>query len=193
MEQCRFDQAAEIWAVGATGVSIVAPITERKEAHEAWVKVFYDGIKCAVTKMQVQETSIEESKARKCEAALKSAAPRARGAFTQAETNQRPRPSWPSSSAGALASCGGSWLTLMVSQRYTASHWPILSACMSEHRLGPDWKSLLQLLEVCLPFSSSSSFTAEQLRASAATRLFQGMWLNVRSRGAVGFANLGND
>ena len=99
-EQHRFDQAADILAMGATGARIVAPITETKEAHEAWAKPLCDASKCAVTKIQVQE-----KKARECEAALKSGTPRAEGEFAQAETNQRPRPS---SSAGAEASFGGS-------------------------------------------------------------------------------------
>ena len=153
-EQRRFDQAADIWAVGATGVRIVAPITETREAHVAWATALHDASKCTVTKLQAQE-----KRARECEAALKSATPRARGALARAETNQRPRPS---SSAGAQASCGGSWLAHMVSQRYTDSLWPILSACMSEQSSIPDWKSLLQLLEGCLAFSSSSRFTAKQ-------------------------------
>jgi serine/threonine protein kinase len=33
---------------------------------------------------------------------------------------------------------------------------------MSEQSSVPDWKSLLQLLEGCLAFSSSSRFTAKQ-------------------------------
>ena len=41
-------------------------------------------------------------------------------------------------------------------------HWPILSACMSEDVSDPDGKSLLQLWEGCLAFSSRSRFKAEQ-------------------------------
>ena len=44
----------------------------------------------------------------------------------------------------------GWWsMLVMVSLRYTVSHWPILSASILAGSLVHDWKSLLQLLEGC--------------------------------------------
>ena len=165
-EQHRFDQAADILAMGATGARIVAPITETKEAHEAWAKPLCDASKCAVTKIQVQE-----KKARECEAALKS------GSRGLEANSRRPKPTRDQGQAHpqeqrpvSADPDSRSWSHNGKLRRFGRSY---LCACQNTRR---DWESLLQLLEGCPAFSSSSSFTA-------ATRLFHGKWLNVRSKG----------
>ena len=52
-EQYSFNQAADIWAVGAAGVRVVYLMIECKEAHETLAKDLQNASKVAAVTLQV--------------------------------------------------------------------------------------------------------------------------------------------
>ena len=95
--------------------------------------------------------------------------------------------STPSFSAGTKASSCGSWLAIMASWRYTASYWPILSACISDGSFFPCWKSLLQVMKRCQAWAFSREKQVQQYAFSSSGEVAE-ICLKACWRGSISFA-----
>ena len=135
-DQRRFDQSADMWAVGIMGLRIIAPVQGKGTQHER-DKQWADGIRKASENAD-KRMSLDEDESRQ---SSKRSAALFRG-LQDARDN-------------------GSWIAKMVREKYPSDSWPLLDGRMSRQEASA-WTSLLGLLEGLLRYTSEHRLTADR-------------------------------
>jgi serine/threonine protein kinase len=137
-DQRRFDQSADMWAVGIMGLRIMAP---------------------AISDGQGQPYDREQRWAER----IRKASERAEKWICFAAGQQRHCSKRGADSLSGLldARDNGSWIAQMVRQCYPSDSWPLLDGRMSGQEKSA-WKSLLDLLEGLLRYNSDHRLTADR-------------------------------
>jgi len=137
-DQRRFDQSADMWALGVMGLRILAPTISdksKKRPEEDWAQGLRIASDNAEKWLRLSNRDVDTLGASR------------RGV---------------QSLLGVLdpRDCG-SWIVRMVREKYSGDSWPLLSDRMSGHEKGA-WMSLLDLLEGLLRYSSEHRLTANR-------------------------------
>ena len=134
-DQRRFDQSADMWAVGIMGLRIIAPVQGQGQQHDR-EQEWADGIRKASESAHKQMTlDAHESRQSSKRSLLM-----IRG--LQDARDKR------------------SWIAKMVREKYPSDSWPLLDARMSGQETSA-WISLLGLLEGLLQYNSELRLTAD--------------------------------
>lgn len=135
-DQRRFDQSADMWALGVMGFRILAPTISdksRKRPEEDWAQGLRNASENAEKWLRFSNVEAHCGSKRGVRSLLEVLDPR---------------------------DCG-SWIVKMVREKYSGDSWPLLSDRMSGHEKCA-WMSLPDLLEGLLRYSSEHRLTANR-------------------------------
>ena len=135
-DQRRFDQSADMWAVGIMGLRIIAPVQGQGQQHDR-DQEWADGIRKASESAHKQMT------------------------LDAHESRQSSRRSLLMIRVLQDARDKRSWIAKMVREKYPSDSWPLLDARMSGQETSA-WISLLGLLEGLLQYNSELRLTADR-------------------------------
>ena len=152
--QRRFDQAGDIWALGAICArACAAPewayADKRKEdPSEKWRETLYKASSAA--EMSLQRIEATEKQLQKIKAGPGTGPP------SQDRSKRIAR-----DHISTLKKPNELWIQTMVQQHYSGDVWPCLYRCTSG-KDGAEWRSLLDLTQRFLAYSSTSRLTAKE-------------------------------
>jgi serine/threonine protein kinase len=158
--QQKFDQSADIWALGAICARVFAAPwtgTDKKES-ESWTNTLHQA--SSIAEERLVSALLAKTKAKKVATLPKSkvaeraiAALNSTGSLMHGQAAEESRESAEKSRE--------SWIESMVEQHYPKEIWQSLSSCITGQN-GAEWKLLLDLLQGLLRYSAENRLTAKQ-------------------------------
>ena len=136
-DQRRFDQSADMWAVGIMVLRVIVPVPSQGQGRQHdRDKLWADGIRKASENAE-KRMSLDADELRQ--------ASKRSSAWLRGLQDDRDN---------------GSWIAKMVREKYLSDSWPLLDGRMSQEASA--WTSLLGLLEGLLRYTSEHRLTADR-------------------------------